>query len=198
MSAENRNITRSDILSIPEYEKIRKSNKEKLIGIKRDRRVHIGPFATFYFENYDTMWSQIHEMLYIERGGEEQIEDELAAYNPLIPNGREFVATFMIEIEDPVRRDRMLHSLGYIEDKIYMSIDGERSNAIPEDDVDRTTAEGKTSAIHFLHFPLSSTQMEAVKQKTCEIILGIDHQNYNHMTKLSDANREALLSDLAD
>ncbi len=189
-------IDRSDILTIAEYEKLRKENKRKLIAIKRDRRVPVGPHATFYFENYDTMWSQIHEMLYIERGGEAQIEDELSAYNPLIPQGDEFVATFMIEVDDPVQRERILYALGHVEDKIYLSIDGEKSHAVPEMDIERTTAEGKTSAIHFLHFPLSQRQKDLIQQENTDIILEVAHESYGHMARLSEANRRSLIGDL--
>lgn len=191
-----REITRDDILDIDAYSKIRKENKQKLIAIKKDRRIPIGPFATFYFENYDTMWAQIHEMLYIERGGEEQIKDEIAAYNPLIPKGNELVATFMIEIDDPVRRDYTLRKLGFIEDQIYISVNGVKSQAVPEDDVERTTSDGKTSAIHFLHFPLSSRQVSALHSENAEILLGIEHEEYGHMAKLSDASRASLARDL--
>ncbi len=191
-----RDITRADILDLADYEKIRKENKQKLIGIKKDRRIAIGPFATLYFENYDTMWAQIHEMLFIERGGEEQIEDELSAYNPLIPNGNELVATFMIEIDDPVRRDYTLRQLGYIEDMIYLSVDGEKSQAVPEQDVERTTEDGKTSAIHFLHFPLTETQKKAMLTEGTAVFIGIDHEQYGHMARLSDANRVSLAGDL--
>ncbi len=196
MTVSAREISRSDILPIETYEKQRKELKTKLIDIKKDRRVAIGPHAMFYFENYDTMWAQIHEMLYIERGGEEQIIDELAAYNPLIPQGNELVATFMIEIDDPVQRARMLYSLGHIEDKIYISINGEKTMAVPEMDVDRTTEDGKTSAIHFLHFPLNHSQLTDFQSDAADIILGIEHENYAHMTKISDSTRQSLLGDL--
>ena len=93
--------------------------------IKKDRRLEVGPFATFYFECYDTMLHQVQEMLFIEKGGEEQIEDELAAYNPLIPQGSELVATVMFEIDDPVRRARVLGMLGGVEDKAFIRVGGD-------------------------------------------------------------------------
>ncbi|WP_025897499.1 DUF3501 family protein [Sneathiella glossodoripedis] len=198
MTAQSRKIERSDILPMAEYEKQRNDLKKKLIEIKRDRRVAIGPHATFYFENYDTMWAQVHEMLFIERGGEDQIVDELAAYNPLIPQGKELVATFMIEIDDPVQREQTLYSLGYIEDKIYMSVNGKKTLAVPEMDVDRTTEDGKTSAIHFLHFNLSEDQINAFKKEGAEIIIGIEHDSYAHMTKLNEATRRSLSNDFGD
>src|SRR6185437_1915776 len=102
---EKRRITRADIMPLADYTRERAERRRRITEVKRKRRVAVGPFATFYFENYETMWQQIHEMLYIEKGGEEQIEDELRAYNPLIPQGNELVATVMFEIDDAVRRD---------------------------------------------------------------------------------------------
>lgn len=189
-------ITRDDILSLDDYKKIRKENKASLIDIKKPRRVHVGPHATFYFENYQTMWSQIHEMLFIEQGGEEQIQDELEAYNPLIPNGKELVATFMIEIDDPVIRERTLYQLGHIEEHIYLSVDGEKSTAVPEQEVERTTEDGKTSSIHFLHFPLNENQIAKFQSRDCEVILGIEHAAYSHMAKITEETRIALNLDL--
>src|ERR1700760_1035635 len=120
MSEAARKITPDDILALPEYETQRKSLKQNILPVKKLRRVEVGPFATFYFENYDTMWLQVQEMLRIEKGGAEQMEDELRAYNPLIPNGAELTATVMFEIEDPARRAVVLGSLGGIEKKIEM------------------------------------------------------------------------------
>ena len=117
-------ITRDDIMDMVDYAKVRKERRRKITQMKRDRRVALGPDATFYFESYDTMWHQIHEMLYIERGGEEQIIDELAAYNPMIPKGRELVATLMFEIDEPERRERFLTSLGGVEEKVCLSVGG--------------------------------------------------------------------------
>jgi Protein of unknown function (DUF3501) len=198
MSAAKREITRDDILPVADYEKIRKANKQKLIGVKKDRRIAIGPFATLYFENYDTMWSQIHEMLFIERGGEAQIVDELEAYNPLIPNGSELIATFMIEINDPVRREKELYQLAHIEEKIYVSVNGEKSYAVPEQEVERTTEDGKTSSIHFLHFPLSDAQKIALKSEDCQLQTGVEHENYGHIALMNAANRASMASDLSD
>ena len=197
MTAAMRNIQRSDILPAEEYAKIRQQNKQKLIAIKKNRRISVGPYATFYFESYDTMWAQIHEMLFIEKGGEEQIQDELTAYNPLIPNGDELIATFMLEIDDPVQRHKILHQLGHIETKIYLSVAGEKSYAVPEQDVERTTDDGKTSAIHFLHFPMSKNQKQKMVSDPSDIILGIEHENYGHMARVGDASRKSLISDLA-
>src|SRR5436309_8756316 len=98
MPASERKITPADLLAYEKYAAERGQFRKNLIPIKKNRRVEVGPFATFYFENYDTMWLQVHEMLHIEKGGEAQIADELQAYNPLIPQGRELIATLMLEI----------------------------------------------------------------------------------------------------
>jgi|TARA_R110002094_G_scaffold16151_1_gene27650 hypothetical protein len=195
-ASRKRVISPEDILPVEEYRKIRREHKQKLIPIKKNRRIEIGPYATFYFENYDTMWSQIQEMLYIEQGGDEQLQDELAAYNPLIPNGSELVATFMIEIDDPVRRDFTLRQLGHIEKTIYLSIGGEKIYAVPEEEVERTTGDGKTSSIHFLHFPLSAGQIAAFRDPSKDVQLGIEHEKYGHIALVKGDVRTALAEDL--
>src|SRR3546814_5679530 len=108
------------------YAAERRDLRRDLVAKKKFRRQDVGPVCTFYFENYDTMWAQVHEMLYIEKGGEEQIEDELRAYNPLIPQGRELIATVMFEIDDPQRRKTFLSKLGGIEETEFFEVDGER------------------------------------------------------------------------
>ncbi|MCP5366306.1 MAG: DUF3501 family protein [Hyphomicrobiales bacterium] len=193
-----REITRDDIIPMDAYGTERKERRRKVTEMKKDRRVSVGPDATFYFENYDTMWHQVHEMLYIERGGEEQIEDELRAYNPLIPQGDELVATMMFEIDDADRRDRVLRGLGGVEDTISLRFAGETVPAVPEADVDRTSAEGKTSSVHFLHFPFTREQAASFAQPGTEVILAIGHSNYGHMAILPEATRAALAADLAD
>src|SRR3546814_3945460 len=125
MMTAQRQITRADILPLDDYAKIRKERRRAVLEKKRNRRVEVGPVAIFLFENYDSMWLQVQEMLYIEKGGEAQIDDELAAYNPLIPNGRELVATVMFEIDDPVRRKNFLGRLGGIEETAFLSFAGE-------------------------------------------------------------------------
>jgi hypothetical protein len=192
-----REITAGDIMPMAEYGKIRREYRRKLVDVKRKRRVHIGPHITFYFENYDTMWAQVHEMLFIERGGDEQLEGELAAYNPLIPQGRELVATMMIEIEDEGLRRRTLAGLGHIEDTVQLTFAGHTVKAAPEADMERTTAEGKTSSVHFLHFTFSPEQAVAFKTSDTQVILGITHSNYRHMAMLSEDSRAALAQDLA-
>ncbi|HYE50604.1 MAG TPA: DUF3501 family protein, partial [Azospirillaceae bacterium] len=161
---QKREITRADILPMAEYAKVRAARRKELVEVKRNRRVAVGPYATFYFENYDTMWLQIHEMLYIERGGEEQIADELSAYNPLVPKGAELVATVMFEIDDPVRRKTVLGKLGGVEDTFFLELGGERVTGTPEEDVDRTSASGKASSVQFVHFHLNPAQVQAFRE----------------------------------
>src|SRR6201999_1875566 len=141
-------ITPADILPLPEYETRRKTLKQNLLPVKKLRRVEVGPFATFYFENYQTMWLQVQEMLRIEKGGAEQIAGELEAYNPLIPQGDELIATLMLEIEDANRRHAALLTLGGIEETVFMEIGDARIAATPTEYDDRTTADGKTSSVH--------------------------------------------------
>jgi len=190
-------ITRQDIMPIDDYITERKQRRKQLVETKRNRRVEVGPVATWYFENYETMWNQVHEMLYIERGGEEQIADELAAYNPLIPQGSELVATIMFEMDDPERRKRLLSKIGGIEEKTFMKINGETVEARPEADVDRTSADGKASSVQFLHFDLTPDQIEAFKSEGAEIVVGFSHPDYHHMTQLSEPVRAALAEDLS-
>lgn len=179
-----RQITREDIMPLDAYERVRPERRRAITTLKKNRRALVGPDITFYFENYATMWHQIHEMLRIEKGGEAQIEDELRAYNPLIPDGRTLVATMMIEIEEPVRRARVLAELGGIEECIALEVNGEPIRAVPEEDVDRTTAEGKTSSVHFLKFPFTPEQVKAFSASEGRVILAVSHPKYQHMSVL--------------
>ncbi|KAB7742617.1 DUF3501 family protein [Parvibaculum sedimenti] len=196
MPASKRIIERSDILSPETYVSERKERRAAITALKKNRRVAVGPYATFYFENYDTMFQQIHEMLYIEKGGEEQIADELAAYNPLIPKGDELVATLMFEIDDEVRRDKELRRLTGVEDHIYIDVGGLRVTAVPEGDVERTKSDGKTSSVHFLHFPFKLQEVEKFRDPATQVIIAIAHPNYGHMALLAPDTRAALAADL--
>jgi len=188
-------ITRDDIMALEDYTAQRPEKKSAISALKKNRRVSVGPDATFYFESYDTMWHQIHEMLYIEKGGDEQIDDELSAYNPLIPNGRELVATLMFEIEEPNRRERMLAGLGGVEETVSITLGDEIIAGLPEEDVDRTNADGKASSVQFLHFPFSDEQVKKFRDPKTDVVLGINHPAYGHMAKLSATAREALAGD---
>ncbi len=190
-------LTPADIIPMEDYAKTRKERRTAMSDFKRDRRVPCGPDATFYFESYETMWHQVHEMLYIEKGGEEQIADELTAYNPLIPKGRELVATLMFEIDDEVRRQSFLAGLGGVEETITIEFDGECIKGIPEEDIDRTTADGKASSVQFIHFPFTDAQVEKFKKPEQRILLGIGHPKYGHIAVLSETTRKALAKDFA-
>ncbi|HUZ91254.1 MAG TPA: DUF3501 family protein [Methylocella sp.] len=188
-------LTPSDILTPEEYGKIRAESRKKIAERKRNRRVEIGPYVTFYFENYETMWNQVHEMVYIEKGGPEQVEQELEAYNPLIPKGQELVATFMIEIDDPDRRKRVLGALGGIENSAFISLGGEEITGVPEADQDRTREDGKASSVQFVHFPLTPPMIEAFRSPDAKVTIGFTHPAYRHMAILPEAVRAELSGD---
>jgi hypothetical protein len=190
-------LTAADILPWAEYAKARAEHRKRITALKRHRRVEVGPYVTFYFENFDTMWLQVQEMLHIERGGEAQLADELAAYNPLIPKGRELIATFMIEIDDPLRRARVLAQLGGIEDTAFIEVGGARVAGKAEEDQERTSEEGKASSVQFVHFPFSDAQIAAFREANARAILGLSHPNYSHMAVLSEATRAALAGDFS-
>lgn len=190
-----REITPADILPMADYGAQRAERRKALVAVKRNRRLQVGPYATFHFESYDTMWMQVHEMLFIERGGDDQVKDELAAYNPLIPNGRELVATIMFEIDDPWRRKTFLAKLGGVEETITIEFDGETVKGVPEADVDRTTADGKASSVQFIHFPFTASQVMKFRQPNLRVIVGIGHEGYPHMTVMPEAVRGELARD---
>ena len=190
-------ITRADILPLATYAAERKALRQDIRQVKNRRRVEVGPFATFYFENYQTMWHQVHEMLYIEKGGDEQIAGELAAYNPLIPKGHELVATVMFEIDDEVRRAVILRKLGGIENHMFITVGGATIRAKPEGDVERTKADGKTSSVHFVRFPFTDAQVASFKKAGAQAIVGFDHPEYGHMAVIPETNRQALAEDFA-
>ena len=196
-TAKKHAITRADIIDPAAYAKDRREYKKRVTEMKRDRRVEVGPFVTFYFENYDTMWHQIHEMLYIEKGGEQQIADELEAYNPLIPQGAELSATVMIEIEDAMRRARVLATLGGIEQKMFIQVGGERVAGVPDPTRENTSPEGKASSVQFLRFPFTAAQVKAFKTPGAQVLVGIDHENYGHIAVMPERVRSALERDFA-
>jgi hypothetical protein len=177
------------------YIKQRKELRKNIVEFKKNRRISLGPYATFYFESYETMLAQVQEMLYIEKGGEEQLKDELSAYNPLIPKGKELISTLMFEIDNPVSRAAFLGKVGGIEEKVYMKIDGDTIKAIPEEDVDRTSAEGKASSVQFIHFKFNEDQIKKFKNNTTKVEIGIDHNEYSHSTKLSESTIKSLSAD---
>ena len=195
MNKQAREVTKADLIPADEYAKNRKEYRREIVSYKKDRRISLGPYANFYFESYETMKAQIQEMLHIEKGGDEQLKDELAAYNPLIPDGKELVATLMFEIDNPLSRAEFLNKVGGIEEKVFLKISGEIINSIPEQDVDRTSAEGKASSVQFIHFKFTEDQVKKFKDFSNEIIIGVDHEMYAHTVKLTENNKKALALD---
>ncbi|MSO85844.1 MAG: DUF3501 family protein [Rhodospirillales bacterium] len=195
MSANRHGIAPADILPMDAYAKIRVERRRQIGQAKAHRRVAVGPDATFYFESYATMLHQVHEMLFVEKGGAAQVADEIAAYDPLVPKGANLSATFMIEIEDPVRRLASLRRLGGIENTVTLSFWGETVKAVPHDDAERTTADGKTSSVHFFAFPFGAAAIEKFKKPGTEVVLAIRHPGYAHMAILPEATRAELARD---
>tara|TARA_B100000767_G_scaffold182128_1_gene170083 strand:+ start:72 stop:665 length:594 start_codon:yes stop_codon:yes gene_type:complete len=197
MPKHKREIQKEDIMHLDAYIKNRKEFRKDIVNYKKDRRIALGPYATFYFESYETMLAQVQEMLYIEKGGDEQLKDELIAYNPLVPNGKELTATLMFEIDNPVSRAAFLSKVGGIEEKVFIKINGEIIKAIPEADVDRTTADGKASSVQFIHFKLNDEQIQKFKSNSADVEIGMSHKEYSHTTKLSTANLTSLSEDFS-
>jgi hypothetical protein len=197
MPAASRQITPADLIPDADYARQRRERRAALLPVKRLRRVPLGPVCTFYFESYETMLFQVQEMLLTEKGGAEQVPDELAAYNPLIPQGSELVATVMFEIEDPVRREAILGRLGGVEDQFFIQVGATRVLGLPEGDVERTREDGKTSSVHFLRFPLTSDQVAKFRDPGTEIMIGCAHEAYSHLAGLTPATRAELAKDFA-
>jgi len=195
VSKEKKQIEKKDLLPANIYAESRKQIRKDLVEFKKNRRIALGPYATFYFESFETMVAQIQEMLHIEKGGDEQLKDELIAYNPLVPNGKELTATLMFEIDNPISRGAFLGKVGGIEEKIYMKIDNEAVKAVPENDVDRTSSEGKASSVQFIHFKFNDGQIKKFKSGNLSIEIGIDHKEYAHTTKLTEDNVKSLSAD---
>ncbi len=195
MTKDKRQIEKVDLLAPQIYEQSRKKLRKELVEYKKFRRVALGPYATFYFESFETMLAQVQEMLHIEKGGEEQLKDELIAYNPLVPNGKELTATLMFEIDNPVSRATFLGKVGGIEEKVFMKIENDIIKAEPEEDVDRTSEEGKASSVQFIHFKFNESQISKFKNNKHSIEIGIEHKDYSHITKLTKDTIESLIAD---
>ena len=192
MPRDLRTITADDILPTVQYDLIRKDKKQEAVERKKLTRMAVGPYATVLFENWDSMWLQVQEMLRIEKGGAEQLVDELAAYDPMVPKGSELTATIFFEIEDPVRRDRFLRAIGGVEDHIAIKVGNHRIPARAEGDVERTReSDGKASAVHFFHFDFTPEAIAAWKAGE-PAMAAIDHPNYGHAALISDATRAYL------
>jgi len=190
-------LTRDDLFSLEQYAEARPAFRDKVLKHKRNRRLELGTNAALYFEDRLTMQYQIQEMLRIERIFEaEGINEELEAYNPLIPDGSNWKATFMVEFPEVEERRAMLTQLRGIEDRIYVHVaDFDRVYAIADEDLDRAD-DDKTSAVHFLRFELPAEQVAALK-KGASLIAGIDHENYRvEVSPVAENIRESLVADL--
>lgn len=194
-----RHVRPEDIILDPAaYRPIRAERRKEILKIKEHRRVTVGPFAMFYFETFETMRHQVQEMVYTERGGEAQLAEELEAYNPLVPDGHELVATVMFEITDPERRDRALQSLVGVEKAMALVVDGEEipGQAESQAEPDRG-GPPRTGSVHFVHFRFTSEQIAAFRKDGAKVALQIMHPAYSHVAILPEATRKALALDFS-
>ena len=190
-------LKRSDLFSLEDYAEARKEFRAKVMAHKKNRKLALGRNASLYFEDRLTVQYQIQEMLRVERIYEKHgIDEELAAYNPLIPDGTNLKATLMLEYEDVEERRQQLAKLIGIEDRVWVRVgEGEQVFAIADEDMDREDEE-KTSAVHFLRFELKSDDVQRVKSGA-DISIGIDHEHYRESVQpLPAAMRDALAADL--
>ena len=189
-------IDRASLMTLETYARERPQFRAKVIAHKKDRTVHLGEHVTLVFEDELTIRYQVQEMLRIERIFEEEgIQEELAAYDPLVPDGRNLKATMMIEYPDPGERARRLAELIGIEDKVWIQVEGHaRVWAVADEDLEREN-EQKTSAVHFLRFELDEAMVQALK-KGAGLAIGVDHPRYAAAVEASPTVREALAKDL--
>ena len=194
---QNKSINKSDILNRDEYKSQRKSLREKMVLRKKNRRLDIGPYITIYFENRDTILHQINEMVYIENGGDEQVKDEISAYKSLVPNGKELVATLMVEIDSPIKRADFLGKMGGFEENLEVIVNHKVIKGNPESDLERTTAEGKASSVQFVHFEFDEEAINEFKDTNKDIMITINHNNYKHSTTMSKETKNELSKDFS-
>ncbi|HEB99928.1 MAG TPA: DUF3501 family protein [Thiotrichales bacterium] len=189
-------LSREDLYSLEKYAEVRPEFRARVLEHKQHRRVYLGPIATLYFEDRLTVQYQVQEMLRIERIFEPRgIEEELAAYNPLIPDGSNWKATFMIEVPDEEERRQVLARLIGIEDRVWVKVAGfDPVYAIADEDLERETEE-KTSSVHFMRFELTPEMAAAVKQGAA-IETGVDHPEYSHRLEVPEPVRASLARDL--
>ena len=190
-------LTRDDLWSLEESSTRRADLRAEVMAHKKNRQLALGEHVRFYFEDATTIRYQIQEMLRIERVFEaEGIEEELSAYNPLIPDGHNWKATFMIEIPDPAQRAVRLGEMIGIEDQVWLQVgDMDRIVPIADEDLDRTTAD-KTASVHFMRFEVTPEQINALKDGAA-LYAGIDHPSYTiERCEVPQAIRDSLVSDL--
>ena len=193
MPRNSRTITAEDIMATEQYELIRKEKKAEAIERKKLSRLSVGPNAVILFENWDSMWLQIQEMLRIEKGGPEHVADELAAYDPMVPKGSELTATVLFEVADPDQRDKFLRTIGNVEDHISIRLGDHVIAARPEGDIQRTReSDGKASAVHFFHFDFPPEAIAAWKSGEGQAMVVIDHPAYGHAALIGSNTREFL------
>ena len=193
MPRDQRTITRADILPLDQYELIRADKRSEAIARKRLTRLGIGPNASIMFENWDSMWLQIQEMLRIEKGGDAQVDDELSAYDPMVPKGGELTATVLFEVPDPVRRDAFLRAIGGVENHIAIRVGDHVVPARAEGDVERTReSDNKASAVHFFHFDFPPEAVSAWNSGEGSAMVVIDHPAYGHAAIISGETRAFL------
>lgn len=197
MTTNLQRILPEALMPLDEYAQKRTLIRKHMVELKRDRRLAVGPFATFHFENYETMWAQVMEMLHIEKGGPEQIQGELDAYNPLIPQGSELIATLMLEIEDPARRNRELVRLAGIDTCCYIELGNQRLAGSPTEYGERTSADGKTSSVHWIRFAFTATLRQQFANPAVPALLGIAHPAYGHIAVIPPSTRAALSKDFS-
>jgi hypothetical protein len=197
MPRSERRVTSEDIAPFEHFARERAQRRAALLPKKKLRRIEVGPYCAFYFESFDTMLFQIQEMLHIERGGAPQLEDELTAYNPLIPRGDELVATIMFEIDEPARRERELARLGGVEDCFFIEVNGERIAGAQETDIERTRDDGKASSVQFAHFRFSEAQRRAFAAPDAKVFAGVNHEHYAHMAAIGAESRAELGQDFS-
>ena len=189
-------ITREDLMSLEQYDERRPEFRRQVLAHKKHRQVMLGPNTTLYFEDRLTLQYQIQEMLRIEKIFEAHgIDEELEAYNPMVPSGRNFKATFMIEYTDPAVRAVQLKKMVGIEDLVWMQVDGfDKIWAIADEDLDRST-ETKTSAVHFMRFEITDEMADALKH-SADWVIGVQHPVYTYEFNVEGATRTSLLNDL--
>jgi Protein of unknown function (DUF3501) len=192
-----RRLTPADILPLDAYNRVRDEKRRTITAMKKNRRMPVGPYATFIFENYDTVWLQVQEMLRIEKGGDAQLADELRAYNPLIPNGEELVATVMFGIDNPTLRQQVLSSIGGVENMMQIRLGGEKIIGTPECDLEYTSPEGKASSVLFVHFRFTLAQISLFRSPGTEVTVAVTHANYAHMAIMPQNVRSELARDFA-